>query len=61
MSVLTKHERDCLEDVFSSIYTENYRYEKVTNMFTTLTNKRRSFFKNYKFNILNLKKKYIHH
>jgi len=57
MSILTKHERDGLEDVFSSIYTENYRYKKFTNRFNILTNIK----KNLTLNILNLKKRYMHH
>ncbi len=65
MSAISKQERDALEDVFSSIYTDDYRYEKFKNIFTKIVDIKNTFFrkssiKNFKFYILSLKKRYFH-
>jgi len=64
MSAISKQERDALEDVFSSIYTDNYKYEKFKSLFTIKVNKKNYLFKKlsfkiFKFYILNLKRRYL--
>ncbi|MEA2100918.1 MAG: hypothetical protein U9P72_12400 [Campylobacterota bacterium] len=61
MSVLTKNERDGLEDVFSSIYTDNYKYDKLKSIQLGYKNIVNTIVKKSKFNVLNLKKRYNHH